>query len=261
MSQGVLSLARRHTPSCFRFAPSTRSLALAGALVAVAGCLYVIARETSMFAVRRIDVQGAPPAVTEQVRVALRRFSGTNLLALDGAAVVRTLENLPTVVSAGYDRDFPHTLRVRVVAESPVAVLRRGAGAWLASARGRVIGTVARTRDRSLPRIWLPAPTALEVGGFLTGDAAASARALRAFVATKFAHRVLWARVADGQLTLGLRSGLELELGTPTALDLKIAVARRIVPTLARPSAGGPHYLDVSVPERPVAGPNSQLGG
>jgi cell division protein FtsQ len=228
--------------------------------VAAAGCLYLIARETPMFAVRRVEVHGAPPVVSQQVRVALARVSGTSLLSLDGAAVLRTLEDLPTVVSASYDRDFPHTLRVRIVAESPVAVLRRGAGAWLASARGRVIGTVARTRYPSLPRIWLPARTELTVGGFLDGDAAASARALREFVSTRFAHRVLWARVSGGRLALGLRSGLELEFGAPTILSLKLAVVRAILPTLAPPSGGGPTYLDVSAPERPVAGTNSQVG-
>jgi cell division protein FtsQ len=260
VSQSALSLSRR-IPAVDRWLPSARSLVVAAAVVIAAGLMYVIARETPMFAVRTIEVQGAPPAVGQQVRVSLGRLSGTSLLVLDGAAVVRTVEDLPTVVSASYDRDFPHTLRLRIVAESPVAVLRRGAQAWFASARGRVIGAVARTRYRSLPRIWLPSQTEIEVGRFLDGDAGASARALREFVATRFAHRVLWARIGGGQLTLGLRSGLELEFGAPNTLELKIAVARSILPTLVRPSNGGPSYLDVSVPERPVAGQNPQVGG
>lgn len=260
MRQGALPLPRR-TAAVERWLPSRRSLAL-GALVAVAaGGMYLIARETPMFAVRSIEVEGASPAVARQAHLALARYSGTNLLALDGAAVLHTLDELPTVVTASYDRSFPHTLRVRVVPESPVAVLRRGTGAWLASTRGRVIASVARARYPSLPRIWLPARTDLVVGGFLGGDASASARALRAFVATRFAHRVLWARVGHGELTMGLRSGLELEFGAPTELDLKIAVARTILPTLGQPSNGGPKYLDVSVPDRPVAGSNPQVGG
>ena len=214
-----------------------------------------------MFALRNIEVAGTTPTVARQVRAALARFSGTNLLALDGDAVVRSVDDLPTVVSASYDRDFPHTLRVRIVPESPVAVLRRGASAWLASARGRVIGAVARSQYRSLPRIWLPLSTEIDVGELLRGDAAASARALAAFVAARFAGRVLWARVRDGQLTLALRSGLELDFGQPTSLALKIAVVRAVLPTLRRPSAGGPTHLDVSVPERPVAGANPQPEG
>jgi cell division protein FtsQ len=261
VSQSVLSLPSRRAPAILRFVPSGRMLAIAGAAIVCGGGVYAIARETSMFAVSRLGVQGAPPGIARQVRSALGGYAGTNLLALNGAAVVRTLENLPTIVSATYDRDFPHTLRVRVVPETPVAVARRGSGAWLASARGRVIGSVPRGRYRSLPRIWLPPSTDLVTGDFLAGDAAASARALEAFVASRFAQRVLWARVANRQLVLRLRSGLELDFGPAAALELKIAVVRRILPTLAPPSAGGPTYLDVSVPDRPVAGRNPQPGG
>ena len=214
-----------------------------------------------MFAIRRFDVEGAPPAVSADVRATLQRFSGTNLLALNGAALVRALDDLPTVVSAQYDRSFPHALRVRVVPETPVAVVRRGAGAWLASARGRILGATARRQYRSLPRIWLPVSTELVIGDFLSGDAAASARALRAFVDSRFAQRVLWARVAGRQLTLRLRSGLEVEFGPPSSLLLKIAIVRRVLATLALPARGGPTYLDVSVPERPVAGRDPQVEG
>jgi hypothetical protein len=42
---------------------------------------------------------------------------------------------------------------------------------------------------------------------------------------------------------------------------LKIAIAHGIVPALALPSAGGPDYLDIAVPERPVAGRNPQPAG
>jgi cell division septal protein FtsQ len=223
--------------------------------------MYATARETSMFAVRSFVVEGAPAPVAAEVRAVLQRFSGTSLLALNGAAVLRAVDDLPTVVSAQYDRSFPHELRVRVVAETPVAVVRRGNGAWLASARGRIIAAIPRRRYRSLPRIWLPGSTKLAIGNFLAGDAAASARALRAFVDSRFAHRVLWARVADGRLALRLHSGLAVNFGAPTSLPLKIAVVRSILPTLAAPRAGGPSYLDLSVPERPVAGRDPQPEG
>ena len=48
-----------------------------------------------------------------QAQNELRSFEGTSLLRLNGAAVIRRLEAMPTVSSAAYDRDFPHTLRVR----------------------------------------------------------------------------------------------------------------------------------------------------
>jgi len=57
-----------------------------------------------------------------------------------------------------------------------------------------------------------------------------------------------------------LRSGLEVRLGSKDDLRLKLAIARRILATLG--TSGGGDYLDVSVPERPVAGSvNSQVAG
>ena len=68
-------------------------------------------------------------------------------------------------------------------------------------------------------------------------------------------------RALDGQITLGLHGGLEIRLGAPIDLPLKIAIARGILPTFALPRAGGPDYLDITVPERPVAGRNPQPSG
>jgi hypothetical protein len=65
----------------------------------------------------------------------------------------------------------------------------------------------------------------------------------------------------DGRLVAGLRSGLELRFGPPLDLGLKLAVARGVLPTLAAPSGGGPRYLDLTVPERPVAGTDPQVEG
>jgi cell division protein FtsQ len=233
-------------------------LLVVSACLLVAAGLYTLARETSMFAARSVDVRGASPLISKQVAAALRPFVGESLVSLDGAAVVSRLEQLPTIVSATYDRDFPHTLRVRVVPERPVAVLRSGASSWLVSARGRVVATVDRKRFRALPRIWLSPGARVELGSFLSDDPGTAARALRAFALSGFSRRAVWARIRGGQLTLGLRSGLELRFGAPTELALKIAVVRSIIGTLALPSSGGPSYLDVSVPERPVAGANPQ---
>jgi hypothetical protein len=90
---------------------------------------------------------------------------------------------------------------------------------------------------------------------------ALAARSLAAFVGSGFPKRISFVRALDGQITLGLRGGLEIMLGPPVDLRLKIAIARGILPLLALPAHGGPDYLDVTVPERPVAGRNPQLSG
>ena len=262
MAEKVLPLPRRRRVDVLRLAPSSRSLLVGCALVLVAGGLYGLARETSMFAVDTIRVEGASPTLAADVRRELHRYDGRSLVGVDASAVENRVDALPAVRSAAVDRAFPHTLRIHVVPELPVAVLRRGADSFLVSARGRVIAPVARGAHRSLARIWLPASTGIDLGSVLGGeDGGLAARSLAAFVGSGFPGRVTFVRALDGQITLGLRGGLEIKLGAPDDLGLKIAIAHSIVPSLATPFAGGPTYLDIAVPERPVAGRNPQPGG
>lgn len=253
-SSAVASLPRG-TPALARVLPSGRSLVVAFGLVAAAVGAYFVARETPMFAVRRLDISGAPPAVAAEIRRTLSSVDGSSLLALDGATIERRLSALPDVASSSYDRAFPHTLRIFVVPERPVGVLRRGADAWVVSARARVIAKIAPRARAALPRVWVAAGTAVGVGQTLTGP---SLRApIGALVALRGAGRSLAVRAvrSDGhELTLLLRSGLEVRLGNGRALALKLAVAQRIAGEVA---ATG--YLDVSVPERPVFAPHSRL--
>ena len=215
-----------------------------------------------MFAVRSIQVEGASPALAAEIRSELTSLDGRSLVAINGDSVGRRVDGLAAVRSAVVDRAFPHTLRIQIVPELPVAVLRRGADSWLVSARSRVIGTIERAGRPDLPRIWLPSRTELTKGAFLADQPGAlAARSLAAFVGSGFPNRVAFVRALDGQITLGLRGGLEILLGAPVDLRLKIAIARGILPTLALPRAGGPDYLDITVPERPVAGRNPQLSG
>jgi cell division protein FtsQ len=236
--------------------PSARWLLVGLGVLALAGGAYAVARESSAFAVDRIEVRGASPRVAGQVRHAVAPLRGTSLLSLDGRALVQQIAALPTVVTAGYDRAFPHTLRIDVVPEQPVAVVRQGAKAWLVSARGRVIRPIPPHGARPLTRIWIPKTTPVAIGGFLpTNHAAAIARALA--LAARFPAHIAFAALRREGLVFRLRDGLELRLGDPTDVRLKLAIARaamRHLPT-------GTLYLDISVPGRPVAGSNPQLSG
>jgi cell division protein FtsQ len=249
----VATLPRARSPA-WRFLPSARSILVGAGLVAVSVGAYAAARQTSMFAVTTVKVAGAPASVRAQIRRAAAPLVGTSLLGLDGAALRSQVEALPTVVSVTYDRAFPHTLRLTVVPERPVAVLRKGRESWLVSARGRVITRVARGGDDGLARVWVPKATRLAPGDVLAdADGGSPARAL-AFAGVLPAH-VAVAATTHGQLFFKLRSGLELRLGEPTDLRLKLAIARRAL----RAAPPETRYLDVSVPGRPVAGPNPQL--
>jgi hypothetical protein len=234
--------------------PSRRSVLIGLAIAALAAAGYLVARDTGIFAVRRIEISGAPPIVARQVDRALAPLVGTSLVALDGPGLERRVDALPSVVAVRYDRAFPHTLRVDIVPERAVAVLRSGNTSWLVSARARVIANVARAARPALPRIWLPAATRIVPGGFLASTAGGGAARALGF-AGGFPERIRFASSGAGGVVFQLASGLELRLGDPVDTRLKLAVARRALPLL--PS--GTTYLDVSLPGRPVAGGNPQL--
>jgi len=231
-----------------------RALAIVIALPILVTGAYFAARDTSTFALHTIQVSGGTPALQARVRAVLAPLAGRSLMALNGRAVDRKVDALPDVVSARYDRAFPHTLRVTIVPEQPVAVLRKGKETWLVSARGRAIRQIPRTARRALPRIWEPSAVQVSAGAFLAPDEGGTvARVLS--LAQGFPARFTTASLAHGELTLQLRLGVELRLGEPVDVRLKLAVARRALRVLP----AGSTYLDVAVPQRPVAGSNPQL--
>jgi cell division protein FtsQ len=249
----VVPLPRRITGERLdlqRLVPSGRSLAVAFLIVAGAVVAWLGARDTGVFAVRTIDVAGAPPGLATQVRKALAPTRGTSLLKVDLGASLRTVETLPTVASARFDRAYPHTLRVVIVPERAVAVVRQGAHSYLVSGTGRVIATANRRDRPALARIWVKRTVDIRLGAPTEGDLRTAVSAVAPLAGSRFPGRVSSVTATPEVLTLRLRSGLEVRLGDPLDVSLKLAVAARVIPLLA----AGTAYLDVAVPERPVAG-------
>ena len=248
--------ASLHPGAVSRLLPSGRALLAGFALIAAAAGAYLVARETSLFAVRSVEISGGSPRVAAHVREALRPLAGTSLLALSGADVRSRLERLPDVASADYDRDFPHTLRVAVVPAHSVAVLREGPRAWVVSSSGRVVRTAGARAAPRLPRIWLARGVDVQVGAQLSdADALRAVRVLGAVRRMGFGMRLTAVRAHD-QLTFVLASGLEIRFGDASWLAAKVAAVRAILPSVV-----GAAYLDVSAPDRPVAGTNPQVSG
>jgi cell division protein FtsQ len=232
-------------------------LVVAVALVLVASGFgaYFGARQTGIFALDRIQVTGAPPSTAARIRAALRGYVGKSLVRFDRADAARRLAAVSEIADARFDRDFPHTLRIRVRLERPVAVLRRGSDAWLVSSSARVLEHLDKRPYPRLPRIWLPAGTDISVNSTLAGVGASGVAAVAPLRPLHLVGRVRQVLAGDGQLTLVLASGTELRLGDSGDLRLKLSIAKQILPL-----AAGASYVDVSVPERPVAGYKSQVG-
>jgi cell division protein FtsQ len=241
-----------------RALPSGRALLFGFALLAAGALAYVGARESSLFALRSIQINGAPPRVAAHVRTALEPLAGQSLLAVNRGEIERRLVGLSDVAGISFDRDFPHTLRVFVSPAHSIAVLRRGASAWIVSSDGRVVRTAGLFAARKLPRIWVPRDAAVDVG-MAVGDADA-ARGVQALAIARRAGFGAWisvVRSTDRELTFVLATGPQLRFGDATSMALKLAVVKRLLPLVQTANA----YLDVTVPARPIAAGNPQAAG
>jgi cell division protein FtsQ len=238
-----------------------RTLVIVAGTLLVCGLVYVAARQTSMFALRSVVVAGAPDDVARAVRDALAPLEGESLVAIDVDEIVRRVERIPTVIAATADRDFPHTLTVTVRPERPVAVVRRADGAWLVSARGRVMENVELGAFGPLPRVWLPqALAAPSPGTFLLPDQGGLLVRALARVPAGFPGKIDAARGTPGDVVLVLRSsGTELRLGEAVELRAKLVVAATVLRSLNGVERRDLAYLDLSVPTRPVGAPKPQV--
>lgn len=262
--QPALALARPRTVSSFRGLRG-RAVVIAVLLAAAVGLLYLGARETPVFALQTVEVDGARGPVKVAILREVDELKGTSLVALDGSVLVRRLEALPTVHAVTYDRAFPHTLRLTVEPERPIAVVNTDAAAWIVSVRGRVISRVAAGTTPGLPRIRYPEGAALRAGD-VVGDAAT--RTVIAAVAAAPKRMLLPLHIGsleDGELTFKLlgEAGTRplLELGEPVDVGVKLRVAALVMRRLSPEEHAALTYLDVSLPDRPVASTNPQVSG
>ena len=137
-----------------------------------------------------------------------------------------------------------------------MAVLRQGAQAWLVSASARVLRPLERPVPARCRGSGFRASAEVAVNSTLGGPGAQGVAALAPLGPLHVAADVRQVRTGGGELTLVLASGTELRLGDSGDLRLKLSIAKQLLPVTV-----GARYVDVSVPERPVASFNPQVGG
>jgi cell division septal protein FtsQ len=244
-----------------RLVPSTRSIVAGVALLVTGIAAFAIARQSSIFAIRNVQVVGAQPSLQRKVREALAPLIGTSLVALDGSEVQRRLQALPQIRRAAYDRSFPNTLKIIVEPDEPAALLRSGPDGWLVSEHGAILKQLRRPFPRTLPRIWVSRDTIRHGRAALPATVDAALRGLAAARQSRSAllPDIRKVRAVAGELTFVLRSHVELRLGSARDVALKLAVADRVLATLSPEERRKIRYLDLALPSRPVTGTNPKL--
>jgi cell division protein FtsQ len=219
-------------------------------VLAVLGGMWVWLRDSSLVAVRRVQVAGASGPDGAAIRQALVSAARTmTTLDVKMSQLRMAVEPYPVVKSLRVDTQFPHGMRIHVVEQVPVAVVDAGGRKTAVSGDGTLLHDVAPMS--SLPTISL----GIAPGGtHLTGYALTEARLL-ASAPWQLLGKV--ASVSDGSahgLVAQLRNGPSLYFGDSSQLGAKWTAAAEVV---ADSGSAGAAYVDVTDPSRPAAGAGS----
>jgi cell division protein FtsQ len=227
--------------------PRTRVVVGVAALLLVVVGAWLWLRTSSLVRVQQVSVTGIEGRQAGEIRDALAVAAlGMTTLAVDRDELRDAVSAYPVVRRLRTSVGLPHRLRIDVDAYDAVAALAPQQGAPTAVAAD---GTVLRgSPTKDLPLVGVRRPP----GGARVGDAQAL-RALSLLRAAPAALRRRVARVFRGGrgFAATVHDGPKLYFGGSERLRAKWAAAAQV---LASPSSQGATYVDVRVPERPVAG-------
>ncbi len=226
------------------------------AVLPLLGAGWLWLRNSPLVAVEHVHVSGAHGRQAHAVDMALEEAAmRMSTLNVNVGALRAAVAPFPEVRGVSVSASLPHTLRIRVIEQPPVAALLVGGVRTAVAADGAVLGS--GLLSSSLPIV----PGA--IGDPLGSGQVHSADALAALAVMGAAPRALagWvARVYSGRegLTVAMRNGLALYFGDGTRPHAKWLAAARV---LADPSSAGAWYVDVRLPERPAVGLSHGVAG
>ncbi|MGN6189878.1 MAG: cell division protein FtsQ/DivIB [Conexibacter sp.] len=231
-------------PALRRPGPRAIAAAVAALVLLLAGWFWL--RDSSLVAVRTVEITGVDGPQNARVRAALEEAarSMTTLHVRQGA-LDTAAEPFAIVKRVEASTDFPHTLRIHVVTNVAVGAIVVDGRRIAVTSDGTILRDV--TAPAALPQIPVRATPA---GARLTERAAVSAVAALGAAPPALRTRVASVRAtaADG-LELQLAHGPLLVFGSPFRLAAKWAAAAAV---LADPQSAGMSAIDVTAPERPA---------
>ncbi len=253
-----MTAVARLLPRAFTFVPRVvgagsvhwrrRLLVLALLAALLTGAYMFWFRDSSLVRVERVRVVGlaAAPDVP-RLRAALTA-AGKEMTTLhvDDARLRSVVANAPVVRAVTAEPDFPHGLTIRVTENRPVALLSAGGHNVPVAADGTVLQGV--DIPSTLPSVRTGGLPTHRLGSGNAFDRVTVAAAAPAALLPKISSITL--QPGKGYVAQ-VTNGPAVWLGGLARLDMKWDAAAAV---LAQQSAAGASYIDVRLPERPVAG-------
>jgi cell division protein FtsQ len=232
------------------FIPGPKVLIALILLVLALGGGWLWLRDSSLVAVKKVQITGATGANAAQIRRALRASARTmTTLDVRPDQLRMAVSPYPIVKRLEVSTHFPHVLTIRVIEQNPVGAVVVDGRTIPVAGDGTLLPTVSAT---GLPTI----PLRIPPGGSRVSDPTArGAVAILGAAPARLLESISQVTTVSGHgLVVQVRNGPSLYFGDATELSAKWQAATAV---LADPGSAGAVYIDVTDPERPAAGAGS----
>jgi cell division protein FtsQ len=220
-------------------------VALLTLVVVAAGFLWL--RDSALVRVKQVEISGVGGRQADEIREALTDAArDMTTLHVREDSLRDAVQTYPVVRDLHADADFPHRLRITVNAYDPIGAMELGGRSVAIAPDGTVLDG-APTKGLAVL-----AAAGSAAGTKITGTDATRLVRLLAAGPAQLRARVQRANRGPNGLAVDLRDGPRLDFGDLSRLDAKWLAAAAV---LADEDARGATYVDLRVPERPVAGP------
>ena len=225
-----------------------RTAIVLAALIVICSLYWLWFRDSSFARVKDVYVTGLNGPQARGIRAALVDAGlDQTTLHISESGLRAAVADYPVVRSITAEGDFPHTMRIEVSLNLPVAVLQGPSGRKPVAADGLLLPDVPITSKLPVLRTSavLPAERVTSGGAFnLVRVIGLAPEPLRA--------RVHGVAVKPGKgIVVDLTKGPDLIFGSGERIPAKWMAASRV---LAAAGARGASYIDLRLPERPAAG-------
>lgn len=203
-------------------------------------------RDSSVVAVKHVEIEGASGQDSERLRAALKSAAhDMTTLHVRESELKTAAEPYPTVASISVKRKFPNTLAIKVRSREPVAQIVSQGTHQAVAGDGVILRGVKSGR---VPVV--------RMDRLASGTRVTAGRALKAIQVLGAAPAPLRTKIKELSFTkegivVTLVKGPELRFGDAGRPNAKWLAAARV---LADKSSAGATYIDVALPERPGAG-------
>lgn len=221
-------------------------LAVVAVVVVAATTLY----RSSLFQVRTIDVQGNSQVSAERIIELAGVPDGSTLMRYPKGDIAARIEADPWIESVAITRDFPDTLRIRVVERTPVALVDTGDVFWVIDASGMVLGEQSFEESATLIVVRDVQGIEPKAGKRSSSDTLDNALAVLEGISGELHDKVRAVSAPSvDETTLLTTDAIEVLVGEATELEEKSFLTLSIM----KEQAGKVIFIDVRSVDNPVS--------